>query len=341
MPVTQKDIARAVGVSQTVVSDVLQDRPRARVSAETRRRIIDTARDMGYRPNASARSLRTQRSHQVAYVITRAAAPGSYALGEQALGALAGTLAEHDYQLNLRVAPDVSSIPAHLADLYAGGQCDGYVVRVPQTRFWDWAALSALPCPALFLGHCPTEALSSLAFDMEGGVADVCAHLTTRGHQRVAFLAAEEPVDFYALAHRAWQRASASAGLAGPEAIAPERHQAAASVRGWLSGPPDAAPTAFVCSKASAALGATDALREAGRQVNGDADVVVFGQPVFGEETRAWLFPPGVWYLDHDQSAIGRRAADEMLRLLRGEPSSGPVRVRPPLCQVPTDTLPL
>ena len=60
MSITQKDIAREVGVSQATVSDVLYGRPRGRVSADTRKRIMETARRLGYRPNASAQALRTR-----------------------------------------------------------------------------------------------------------------------------------------------------------------------------------------------------------------------------------------------------------------------------------------
>ena len=71
MPVSQKDIAREVGVSQAVVSDVLHNHPRARVSLEKRRRILEAAQRLSYHPNASAQALRSRQSHQIAYMTTQ------------------------------------------------------------------------------------------------------------------------------------------------------------------------------------------------------------------------------------------------------------------------------
>jgi DNA-binding LacI/PurR family transcriptional regulator len=57
---TQSDVAHMAGVSRTTVSYVLNDRAGGpiQVTEETRRRILKAARDIGYEPNAAARSLR-------------------------------------------------------------------------------------------------------------------------------------------------------------------------------------------------------------------------------------------------------------------------------------------
>jgi LacI family transcriptional regulator len=61
------DIARQVGVSQSTVSRALRgDR---RVAASTRRRVEQAARDLGYVPNAAARSLITSRTETIAVVL--------------------------------------------------------------------------------------------------------------------------------------------------------------------------------------------------------------------------------------------------------------------------------
>jgi DNA-binding LacI/PurR family transcriptional regulator len=58
MSVSIKDIAKAAGVSHSTVSRVLSDHPR--ISLETKERIRRLATEMGYSPNAVARSLVTQ-----------------------------------------------------------------------------------------------------------------------------------------------------------------------------------------------------------------------------------------------------------------------------------------
>ncbi|WP_199521852.1 LacI family DNA-binding transcriptional regulator, partial [Jiangella anatolica] len=60
---TLKDVAQAAGVSTTTASVVLNDRrDGVRVPDATRRRVQQTAEDLGYRPNILARSLRTQKT---------------------------------------------------------------------------------------------------------------------------------------------------------------------------------------------------------------------------------------------------------------------------------------
>ncbi len=49
------DVARLAGVSQKTVSRVVNDEPY--VSAEVRRRVLDAAETLGYRPNNAARAL--------------------------------------------------------------------------------------------------------------------------------------------------------------------------------------------------------------------------------------------------------------------------------------------
>ncbi|HTJ71177.1 MAG TPA: LacI family DNA-binding transcriptional regulator [Actinospica sp.] len=63
--VTSADVARQAGVSQTTVSFVLNDTRGQTIPEETRRRVLEAARLLDYRPRASARSLAAGRSDVV------------------------------------------------------------------------------------------------------------------------------------------------------------------------------------------------------------------------------------------------------------------------------------
>ena len=56
---TQDDVARAAGVSQTVVSLVLNDRAAVSISPETRQRVLTDIDELNYVPDGAARGLRT------------------------------------------------------------------------------------------------------------------------------------------------------------------------------------------------------------------------------------------------------------------------------------------
>ena len=56
-PVTMRDVAEAAGVSVATVSNVVNDKKSARIGADARQRVHDAVSDLGYRPNALAKTL--------------------------------------------------------------------------------------------------------------------------------------------------------------------------------------------------------------------------------------------------------------------------------------------
>lgn len=70
MGVTIKDIAKVVGVASQNVSGVLSGNPRCRVSQATREKILNTARELGYCRNISAKILRGDNTHTVAILLS-------------------------------------------------------------------------------------------------------------------------------------------------------------------------------------------------------------------------------------------------------------------------------
>src|SRR3954471_1888738 len=69
MTVTSAQVAKAAGVSRATVSYVLHDTPGRVLSPETRETVLRVARELGYQPNALARSLKRGRSNTVLFPI--------------------------------------------------------------------------------------------------------------------------------------------------------------------------------------------------------------------------------------------------------------------------------
>ena len=66
MPITMKDIANELGISRTTVSDVLNNVASSRIATDTRRRVLQAARDLGYTHNQNAKALKTGKSQLIA-----------------------------------------------------------------------------------------------------------------------------------------------------------------------------------------------------------------------------------------------------------------------------------
>src|SRR4051812_34040610 len=186
---TIADVARLAGVSSAAVSFAVNDRPG--VSPETRERILEAARELGWRPSASARALTEARTRAIGLVLARD--PELLELDAFFVRFLSGierTLAAADYALLLQLAAPEALLGAH-ERLAGAGRVDGFLltdVEVGDARF---ALLEAAGLPVVLAGHpagpCPFPWVETRhAEGMEAAVT----LLGELGHSGIAFLGA-------------------------------------------------------------------------------------------------------------------------------------------------------
>jgi LacI family transcriptional regulator len=275
---TSKDVATLAGVSRTTVSFVMNDRADVKIPEETRRRVLDAARELGYHPHASARRLAGGRSHVIALVLRQSPeqVAGDAVLAETLRGLAA---AARTGGFRVMVEPFAVDDPmVTYTALLRAQHADGLVVSGPRVDDPSLVELVRDGFPIVLQGALPDLRTPSVDVDNVAGARGAVEHLISLGHRRIAcitnaplvYTAAQERLDGYRLALEA-------AGLdAAPELIAegafdaPSGHAAMARL---LAGPPFDA--AFVASDV-VALGAIGALREAGRRVPDDISIVGF-----------------------------------------------------------------
>ena len=97
--VTLNDVAAASGVSRATASFVLRDSPNQSISATTRERVRQAARDLGYVPHAIARALR-EGSSRIVVLSLDVALDGNYA--RSYVRGLDAELAAHGHALLVR-----------------------------------------------------------------------------------------------------------------------------------------------------------------------------------------------------------------------------------------------
>jgi LacI family transcriptional regulator len=100
---TAKKIAEQTGLSLPTVWQVLGNKGH-RYSESTRERVLTAAREMGYRPNASAKAISTGRFGAAALMLSTDS--GNSYLPESLLGGIHDSLAAHNLHMTLAKAPD-------------------------------------------------------------------------------------------------------------------------------------------------------------------------------------------------------------------------------------------
>ena len=194
--VTMRDIAAAASVSQSTVSRVLSGvETRVPIAAETRERVIQASRLLGYRPNPLARGLRGASTNLIGAVVRDFSDP----FFAEAIEALVKESMAHGYNVVLgHVHPRLEeAIP--LTSVLETRHTDAIVLlgdlRVHPQLLADLRS-SRVPIVALWQGTSPLE-FPSADTDDRAGIQGGLDHLTSLGHRRIAFVSAELPGDFW------------------------------------------------------------------------------------------------------------------------------------------------
>lgn len=183
--VTSGDVARLAQVSQSAVSRTFS--PGASVSPETRQRVLDAAKELGYRPNAIARAMISGRSRLIAILVAYLDNQFYPLVLEQ----MARALQEKGYQILLFMTDpgDQDMVVQNILQY----QVDGIVMASAtlSSKLASECIDTGTPV-VLFNRYVPSSPTSSVTSDnIEGG--RLLAHfLADNGHRRIAFVAGNE-----------------------------------------------------------------------------------------------------------------------------------------------------
>lgn len=186
MTVTIKDVAEQAGVSTKTVSRVMNGE--AHVRAAVRETVMRVVAELGYRPNAFARSLSSARSYLIGMFLDDPAWSG-YAAGMQR-GALMRCREKH---YHLVVEPVDSSIGGWEEDLMASIaslRLDGAILTPPLCRLGPLLErLEAIKLPYVRISPGEEESRSGLVdIDEEGAAFAMTEHLIGLGHRDIGFI---------------------------------------------------------------------------------------------------------------------------------------------------------
>lgn len=185
-PATATDVARRAGVSQSAVSRAFT--AGASVSAETRARVLEAARALGYRPNAIARAMTTRRSR----IIGVAMANLHNLFYPDVLEALCRGLRARGYQV-LLFTPEAGRSADPLLREVLDWRVDGLILASTTLSSALAGECRAAGIPVLLFNRTARGAdVSSVTGENQRGGRLIAAFLAAGGHRRLAFMAGIE-----------------------------------------------------------------------------------------------------------------------------------------------------
>ncbi|MBI4922675.1 MAG: LacI family DNA-binding transcriptional regulator [Devosia nanyangense] len=314
---TIRDVARLAEVSIGTASKALNANGRLR--QETRDKVIQVARQIGYRPNDLAQSLHRSKSMTVGIITNDSFGRFSFPIVE----ALEERLADQGIAVFMCNATDDPARERQHLDQLMGKRIDGLVVtaRRADKRPPIGPFAHGLPVVYVYSQADDPDALS-LVPDDEGGAVLAVSHLVGLGRTRIAHITGPERFDAVRLRRSGYARTLAASGLpARPDYYLPGAWSEAwgRDAVGTLFAAGREHPDALFCGNDQIARGAADALRERGIDVPRDVAIVGFDN---WEVMTAASRPP-LSSVDMNLRAMGLEAGESLLAMIAGKRISG------------------
>jgi DNA-binding LacI/PurR family transcriptional regulator len=307
------DVARMAGVSHQTVSRVLHDHPNVRPA--TRDRVLAAVRDLGYRPNAAARTLATRRTRTLGVISFNTTLYGPACM----LYGIEQAARQHEYFVTVAAVGTLDRRSVlDAVDRLRNQGVEGIVVIAPQTA--AVGALANVPpdVPLVAVGCGTHTALASVAVDNEAGAELATSYLLDLGHRTVHHLVGPRSWLDAQEREAGWRSALEKRGAPVAEPLVGADWTARAGYEFGQRIAADLDVTAVFCANDHMALGLLRALQQAGHRVPEDISVVGFDDM---PETE--YFGPSLTTVRQDFDELGRRALRALIEII-GDPDSAP-----------------
>ncbi|GID91818.1 LacI family DNA-binding transcriptional regulator [Amorphoplanes digitatis] len=289
------DVAARVGVSTASVSLVLRGAPGP--SAETRRRVLEAAAELGYRADRTASLLARRRRHLLGVMLDIRSAFHAELVEE--IQAEADAIGYEVVLSTLTRHRDENRAVETLLDF----RCEALLLLGPDAADRRLAELAA-QVPVVSIGRRVAVGDVDVVRSADHvGVSEALGHLIGLGHRRIAFVDGGRGV-VAAARRRGYRDGMRRAGLADEIRIVPGDHTEEGGIRaGRLLTAGHDRPSAVVASNDRCAVGLMDAFLRAGLEVPGEISVIGYD-----DSTLARLAHIDLTTVNQDPAAQARHA---------------------------------
>jgi LacI family transcriptional regulator len=318
---TMSDVAKLAGVSQPTVSYVINNTPNVTILEETKTRVRKAIEKLGYRRNAMAQSLRSQRSDTIGFITDEIAITphaGRIIEGAQDAAWKNGKIL---LLVNTKRQADLEKTAT---EMLLERQVEGIIYATMYHHAVELpAALSNVPTVLLDC-FIKDQSLPSVVPDELDGGYNATKALIQKGHRRIGFINNSDPIPATIGRLEGYKKALLEAKIRFDQhMIFNDLSEQAGGYRGVLhlmklTKP----PTALFCFNDRVAMGAYDALHKLNLRVPEDVAVIGFDNQ---EIIAAHLHPPlSTMELPHYK--MGAWAVNQLILMSDGKARSGPVQ---------------
>jgi len=303
-------IAELSGVSPATVSRVF-NRPE-QVSDATRSRVLQVAAQLGYQPNAAARSLRTQRSRIIGVMLPTLRDP----VFAECLEGISSKALREGYGIMPIASGYDRSKENEAIVLLVAANVDGLILTVTDPD-WFAPALVALSDQGLpyVLAYNQSPDYVCVGVNSQVEVEQVVHRLIKAGHRKIAMLSGERAAsDRAAACSQGYLAAMDRARLPSLPIIEVAFMQTSESAVEAVMTNDRSRPTAMICSNDLLALRFIRQARQLGLDVPADVSVVGFGGIAVGAELS-----PALSTIAQPSVEIGQRAVELVIAQIHGE----------------------
>ena len=315
-------MATLAGVDPSTASRVLRGDPAQHVRPATRDRILDAARQLQYRPNALARSLRTRRTGTIGLLI-----PSLDNVGFADVTHGIQRAAAEQGRLVLLVEADALSTSDQQASdavyerLVGDGLVDGLIVAFATLKDHHVASLAERGIPLVLVNRRTDGVSGSVVVDDLRGSRMAVEHLIGLGHRRIGFIGLAGDTDTGQRRLQGYRDAMGDARLVSPvryqQAVAPTVEGGRDGIERLLAANAAKPPSAIFVASLMSALGVRAGLMAHGLRIPEDVSLIAFNDHPIAEH----LDPP-LTTVRLPNLEMGEVAVQQLLRAIDGQPVS-------------------
>jgi len=310
---TLADVGRVAGVSAMAVSAALNEtRTSARISAETKVKILHAAEQLGYRPNVAARALVKRRMNTIGVSVQwEGDELNNYFV--EILNGIIEASTRHGQNATVFTFRNWSDEMERLCSV-CDGRIDGMILVAPVfTR--ELAELLPHHTPFVALhANTETEGVVNVESNEERGAMEMVQSLISLGHRRIMHISGARGLVGAERRIKGYQEALEGAGIAfDPALLVVANFTAGDGCRAmleWMSAHKgENLPDAIFCANDAIAMGCLEALASKGIKVPDDISVCGFDDTISARTTV-----PQLSTVRQPLRAMGSRAVDVLMK---------------------------